>query len=377
MRVAACCVAGLLYDWMMFVAWTVIPIRAEAMGADAGDLGLLQTASTVVYTFNCLLFGRLADRMSHSWLVRAGCVGAIAACFAIGRVETMGLLFLVVPLMGFASSVFWPSLQAALGRAGDPARLERTLGLFNIMWSLGKGLGFLLGGWMSEAWSEERTLWVAAAAILPILFFFPGTQGTRGAPAPPASPDRAAFRTIGYIANFTAYGLACAFQNQYYKFALKSGLGAGMGAKAFFGAFLGAIFASQTLTFTFLLRGGGWAYRRGLLYGSQLILVASAVAASFARDENLILVLALPLGAGFGFSYASSIYYSLHGPVEHGKYSGIHEAVLGAGAFIVPLAGGHLADALGDLRIPYWLGAAAVAAAIAVEEALYRTRSRS
>jgi MFS family permease len=90
------------------------------------------------------------------------------------------------------------------------------------------------------------------------------------------------------------------------------------------------------------------------------------------RHDLLLLALALPVGVGLGFAYASSIYYSLHGSGEHGKYSGIHEAVLGAGNFALPLAGGALADALGDLRVPYALAGLAALVAVGVQEAAYR-----
>ena len=51
--------------------------------------------------------------------------------------------------------------------------------------------------------------------------------------------------------------------------------------------------------------------------------------------------------------------------------------MLGAGSFLVPLAGGALADLTADLRMPYWLAGAGTAAAIAIQEIVYRRRSRS
>jgi hypothetical protein len=46
------------------------------------------------------------------------------------------------------------------------------------------------------------------------------------------------------------------------------------------------------------------------------------------------------------------------------------------GNILVPLAGGWAADRWGDLRMPFWIAAAAALAAVAAEEAIYRTSSR-
>ena len=123
-----------------------------------------------------------------------------------------------------------------------------------------------------------------------------------------------------------------------------------------------------------LQRGRGWTYRRALLYSAQGLIAGASLAITLTRSDTLLLLLAPFVGVGLGFVYASSIYYSLHGPTDHGKYAGLHEAVLGAGTFLVPLAGGALADLTRDLRMPYGFAAAATLAAIGIEEGLYRRR---
>src|SRR5204862_5350019 len=132
-----------------------------------------------------------------------------------------------------------------------------------------------------------------------------------------------------------------------------------------------------TAAFVVLQRGRGWTYRRDLLYLSQLLVAAAAGALPFTRSDAILLALAPLVGIGIGFAYASSIYYSLHGPADHGKYAGLHEAVLGSGTILVPLAGGVLADLNRDLRLPYWLAGAATFVAIGIQEIVYRKRPRS
>jgi MFS family permease len=378
MRLWIYCLGGLVYDWLAFVFWTATPVLAERLGASATEVGLLQAASTVFYVLNSLWIGRLADRVSKSLLARLGCLGAAVACILVGRAETLLQLFAFVPVMGLAASLYWPTVQGAIGAETDPARLERALGLFNFTWSLGKTLGFALAGWMLARWGHFSTMAVAAATALPILFLYPRDVGARAAAfhEPPVE-GRAAFRTMGYVANFAAFGLGAAFQNQFFKYLSAGGLGRLWGPETFFGVFLGLVFGAQTLTFSVLQRWTGWTYRRGLLYALQALGAAAAGALAFAPSDLLLLALAPLLGASLGFAYASSIHYSLHGPANHGKYAGLHEAVLGSGTVLVPLAGGLMVDLGGGLRAPYLLAGAGAAVAVLVEEVLYRRSSRS
>ncbi len=378
MRLWRYCIAGLLYDWLAFVYWTVVPIRAEEFGATATQLALLQTASTAFYVLNSLFMGRLSDRASRSRLARAGCVGAIAACLLTAQAGSLAGLFLIAPVMGLAASFYWPSMQGALGAEADPARMERALGLFNVTWSIGKAAGFAMAGWLDATRGHTATLWIAAAVAVPIVLFYPRDVARRSGELHEAGhPDRAAYRTMGYVANFIAFGVGAAFQNQFYKYLDDAGLGNLGGRKTYFGLFLGVMFAAQTAVFLVLQRGRGWTYRRSLLYVAQGLIAAATVALTFTRSDAVMLFLAPLVGIGLGFAYASSIYYSLHGPTDHGKYAGLHEAVLGAGTVLVPLAGGALADATRDLRMPYWLAAAATLAAVGIQERVYRKRSSS
>ena len=378
MRLWRYCLAGFLFNWLGFVFWFVVPIRAVAFGASSTELALLQTASTVFYVVNSIVMGRLSDRISRSLLARISTVGAIASAVLIARADSLRYLYLVVPLMGLAGGVYWPSIQGAVGAESGPAQVEKTIGWFNVSWSIGKTLGFVGAGWLVYTRGHEFTLWIAAGAALPILLLYPSDRADRWdhLPAEEAAVDRVAFRTIGYIANFLAFGVGTVFSTQFFKYleALPQGV---IDREAFFGIFMGTIYASQTLIFVLLQRGRAWTYRRTLLYGAQLVAGSAAAAVTLLGGAGPLLGLAALVGVGLGFSNASSIYYSLHGPSDHGKYAGVHEAVLGSGTILVPLAGGLLADHFHDLRMPYWLAAGATLVAVAVQEGVYLRRPRS
>jgi len=377
MRLWRYCLAGLLFNWATFVFWVVLPDRALGFKASSTQLALLQTASSVVYVLNSLFSGGLSDRISRTLLARFSILVAAGACALLLCAGSYLGLLLIVPFMGFACSVYWPSIQGAVGAEAGPARLEKALGWFNVSWSIGKTLGFVVGAWLLTALSWQSAVWMSVASALPILFFYPRDQA-RGAVEAHAGgvENRAVFRTLGYISNFLAFGVGNVFLNQFRKF-LDATPVPGWEPAAFFGVFLGAVYGTQTLSFVVLQRGSGWTYRRGLLYFIQLLCGAAAIAVPFLTRDWQYFAAAAFIGVGLGFSNASSIYYSLHGPADHGKYAGLHEAILGAGSFLAPLAGGALADLTHDLRSPYWLAGGGMITAMAIQEIVYRRSARS
>lgn len=376
--------AAFFFDWVLYILWTVIPIHAVKLGASASRLACLQTAASVVYVAMCIVVGRLADRIAKPWIVRAGCAGMAVSCWLIGRTHEYGALLLLVPLAGLSSSLFWPPVQASIGAEAKPEELERAIGLFNVLWSLGKGLGFVSAGAIHAWLGTPKTLLVAAAGALGIALLYPWRDVKGSAHAPEIDVDpatRMTFLRIAWVANFALFGVGAIVANQYFKLVEMHRIGSGLFAsfrsptEVFFGTFLGLVYLAQSAVFVLLGRSSRWTYRRGPLYLTHLLLGGAAAGLAFVRSEPALLALAPLIGIGLGYGYASSIYYSLHTPQGHGKFSGLHEAVLGSGNFVLPLAAGILADRLFDLRLPYWLAAAGALAAVAVEEAIYRRRT--
>jgi MFS family permease len=376
MRLWRYCIAGFLFNWLAFVFWTVVPIRAVGFHASNTQLALLQTSSSIVYVLSSLFAGRLSDRASRSALARWAVVVGIAACAMTVYIDSLSLLYLVAPLLGLSGSVYWPSIQGAVGAESEPSKVEKSIGWFNVSWSVGKTLGFVVAGWLVTTRGHGFALWLAAGAALPILLLYPGNRRVhREGPHEAGRRDTAVFRLMSYVANFLAFGVGNVFSNQFYKYAEKSGLGGGH-PETLFGLVLGAMYGTQTLLFVVLQRGSAWTYRRSLLYGTQLLAGAAGVAVTFVSTDGALLAAAALVGIGLGFANASSIYYSLHGPADHGKFAGLHEAVLGAGSFLVPLAGGALAD-LVDRRMSFWLAGGLTLSVLLIEEGIYRRRLRS
>ncbi len=383
MRLRRYCIAALLYDWALYAVMMVIQLRASDLGATPAVLGGLQAVYACVYIVMSVVMGHAADRVSRPLMARVGCLLLVACCIAIPRANSTAGFFAIMPLLALAGTCFWPSLQGALGSEAPRARLDRDLGLFNIFWSTGKAAGFLTGAVMKGTLGTHAALIAAGAGGVAIVLFYPRSDTARETPRPAEALEprpRSSFLRMSWVMNFVGYGIGATLASQYNLLCKDRGIGL-PGSPApvefFFGTFMFACFAGQALTFVVLRAWAGWTYRRAPLYVAQVAMAAACVGIAHLSSATALLALTPLVGMGLGVAYAASLYYSLHSTEEPGRFAGLHEAILGSGNFILPLAAGALAGGLGDLRWPYWLCGGVALVAIAIEEILYRSSGTS
>lgn len=266
-------------------------------------------------------------------------MGLILAAVAAGWLAWAGgipWVFIALAVVGAMLAFFWPALQATLADRTSERGLATGLALFNIAWSAGKGMGFLVGVLLAHF--GFSTLFIGAAGALvgaAVLVGF--LRRPTGSPVvgdddpglPEADPaDTARFRKAAWIANATAFGAGAVLNLHYPAWLARSG-----GSETLFGSYLGLIFFSQTLTFALMARFTGWRYRRAPLLLFQLPLVVAVAVLPWLDSHALVLGTAPVIGLGMGVSYFASIFYSVSGAQDRGRNAGMHEALLGFGSW--------------------------------------------
>jgi MFS family permease len=281
--------------------------------------------------------------------------------------------------VSISTGFFWAPLQAALADEDRPARLERNIGLFNVCWSVGKGLGFLLGGGLYARWGANTSFLTAAACMSIVAVVLPRHRaGDSPIEVRPSSRDSIpaarlrVFLIMAWVANAIAFGVANTLNLHYPKFLLH--LGRGPWA---FGLFLACVFIMQAGTMAILRRRGGWKFRRLPSFAVQGALACALLAIPLLGASPVVLIATAPIGIALGFAYHASITYSLLERSARGRQAGMHEAILGSGSFLLPLVGGLIASASGDLRTPYLVCAAAAGIAVSAQEVLFRFDRRA
>lgn len=368
-------VTAFLTDLCLYLVWVAIPYKAIGLGASAAQLGIVATFSSLAYVLTSVISGSLSDRVSRLLLARIGAVIFAAGCVLILRAESYGAMLPRMPLLGLGMGFFWSPIQAAMADEASADGLERNIGIFNVAWSTGKALGFVLGGVLHARFGGPPLLLAGAATTLFVAIVLPRSRpASPRAEAPPAphcpefDPRRIqAFLYMAWIANAIAFGVGNTLNIQYPKFLLQQGGGSGS-----FGVFMGTIFIAQTVAFAYLRGYRGWRCRRLLSYGVQLMVAAAAVLLPFLHALPLTLLVAIPIGAGLGLAYHASITYSLTAHATRGQRAGIHESLLGIGNFSFPLIGGLLASGTRDLRMPYWFCALMVLVGLLAQEVIWR-----
>jgi MFS family permease len=371
--------ASFLMDGSLYLILTAVPLKAVSLQAGPFVLGLLPVLSSGVYIVSALFFGRLSDRVSRTRMCRLGAWIRALSAIGLTQARSVPALLAWMPVLGIASALFWPGLQAAIGEAYPERDLGRNLGAFNISWSGGKMLGFLCGGVIMASAGFAPALLLAAGATALAALFVParihraGEGAPAGAPAPeadsfaPGPQARRAWKRIGWSANFVLFGIGATLNYQYPKLLFALGFNG-----RDFGLYLGAVYLFQTLAFVLLMRWGSWRFRLWPLLLSQTLTLGAVAGLGWLTSRPLILATAPLVGLGLGMSYTSSIYYSLFREGGAGRNTGIHESLLGTGTFLLPLLGGALAQATGGLRAPYVLCALVLAGIMVAEAGMAR-----
>lgn len=378
-RVARIAITAFLTDFSLYLLWVAIPYKAIALGGGAAYLGILPAISSTTYVLVTVAAGRLSDRVSRLKLSRFGAFAFVVAALCVMQARSLFSLAALLPLVGFSVGFFWAPLQAALADEDSPSRLEPNIGLFNVSWSIGKGMGFLLGGSLYARFGAGPSFLAAAAAMLIVAAVLPAprrhehTEDEGPSQLLEIPPTRVrAFLVMAWLANAVAFGVANTLNLHYPKYLLQLGRG-----PAVFGLFLGSVFVVQAVTMAVLRHAGGWKFRRAPSFSVQIALAAGLFAIPLLGAAKVVFLAAIPVGIALGFAYHASITYSLIDRAARGRQAGMHESILGTGSFLLPLLGGIFATATHDLRTPFWFCSAIVVVILAVQQAIWARGQRA
>jgi predicted MFS family arabinose efflux permease len=359
MRAWSLFVAAFLNDTALYLAFAALPFRAMELGAGPVALGALPTLYAGAYMFSAALGGRVSDRVPRLALARRASVVFAVGAMLLGRAPSLPWLLAGLPILGLALGFYWSPLQAALADRTPSSDLARAIGTFNVSWSLGKGLGIVLGGLLTDVLVARQVLLIAALPAIGTALLLP-----RGdAPSPPeeavaaeppvARRSRETFVRLAWMANALAYGVVGTV-NMHAPRLLQS---VGLGPSAF-GLLFGAVFLVQMATFALHTR-----HRTGprALLASLLLATSGLAVLVTAPGFPVRLLAALPLGIATGLAYQASLDASLDRARGRGRAAGLHETLLGAGSSTIPLLGGLAASASGSLVAPFVLALALAA----------------
>lgn len=148
------------------VAGAVIePVRKEFSLSDT-QLGLINTAFTILYGFVGLPLGLLADRVSRKKLLAAGVVVWAALTASARWVYTYSFLVVGRLGVGVGEAVCAPTATSWIGDLFPPERRAKPLALFMLGVPVGGALSFFFSGPIAYKYGWRAAMMVAAAPAL-------------------------------------------------------------------------------------------------------------------------------------------------------------------------------------------------------------------
>lgn len=361
-----------LLDASFGAAALCIPLLAMRLGGTYDDLGAIGAVGASLYCVGAIILGRLSDRIGYRRSLIAAALVSSFCVFSYPASTRIIHLICLVGLARFALSGFWPPLQAWLGRDKDRRGLLRTLGGFNVSWSLGVMVGPVIGGRLyaiDRAW--PFTLAAAGAGLIFVLLLLVRVRETpaamhdnEAAPRPSAGP----FLRIAWTANFATFFATGAVRSLFPKLASDLGI-----LPTPLGQLMALIGVAQLAAFFIVSRTERWQFRLAPLVIAQCLGIAGLLTLAAGNSPRIFMLGMLTQGILAGVTFTSSLFYSLYAGGPGGRRAGPHEAILGSGFLFGPILGGLAAEHLGP-RAPYVLAAAVILLAIAIEVWLHRRR---
>ncbi len=370
-------IAAFVMDFCTGLVSFAVPLRALDLGASVVELGFIGTAGSLSFTVACTFTGKLADRFDRRRLLIIA-AGLTTLVFAMLFLAVNYWMLLAGAALGWGLlALFWPSVQAMLAEGRSRTRLVKTLGTFNIFWTLGFMLGPLAGGYLYLVGPKVPFATGAVGMVLLTLAigamrFKPSDEPAEDleeAPREPERADAARFRWIAWTANFTAFFMIGMLNNQFPKLAAELLI-----RPDTLGMLLAIPRLLQMLIFLVARHTTWWQFRlRPLLIPQVTAAVGMIVVAT--QDATVALAFAFgTVGLLVGAAFSASQFYSFFQAERKGEKGARNEMIVGLGMVSGPLVGGLLAHLIG-LRMPYVLCCLVLVAGMLVEYRWYRKRA--
>ena len=138
-------------------------LRAQQGGVPIALVPLVMVAMNLIYAVSAYPFGKLSDRMSHTWLLALGLVVLVAADLVLASNDHWGVVIAGVALWGIHMGIT-QGLLATMVADTAPADLRGTAyGFFNLVSGLAMLLASVVAGLVWDQLGASFTFYAGAA----------------------------------------------------------------------------------------------------------------------------------------------------------------------------------------------------------------------
>ena len=304
----------------------------------------------LVYAFGSFFAGRFAQKFGYFNSLKIGFAG-MSLCMLAGGFATSLPSHILLGILNTIGMCFtWPALEALVSENEPRLRLQKYLGIYNVIWAGGGALAYFTGGAVLDHFGSRAIFWIPAVIqafqFAGAVFLSPHEKVIH-APNPECKgelifSEEAAraelpphiFRKLAWVANPFAYISINSLIPVMPTIAIKLSL-----TPTEAGIFGSVWFFMRALSFVALAFWTRWHYRFGWLALSFGAMIMSFTTILLSSNLAILVLAQLVYGSAVGLIYYSSLFYSMDVSDTKGEHGGIHEAVIGAGNCMGPAVG--------------------------------------
>jgi len=348
---------ALLMDLCINSALINASFYSHELGLSTSFLGIISSVSALLFVVLAVPFGKISDKYGRTKILYIASLLFALISLGISFCKSGFSLAIAFSLVGITQALFWPSYEAWLADRHEEGSLQERIRKFNISWSIGVMIGPFISG---QLFRISHLVPFYVASIVSLFNFFiilsqPKTAIIKSEiknieEVPEEFTEvKSIYPFIAWIANFSSWFTLGIIRYLSPKMTIERGI-----TSDTFGNLMLLMGISQTIMFFLLGTKSSRKFHYRLMPLVSFQIFASIALLLMWKFENIYIwaFAFFMMGMTTGMTYFSSIYYSLHGNLDTGKKSGLHEAILGSGKLLGPLVGGTSADRFGT-QSPY------------------------
>ena len=164
-----CAIAGACY-FGSYTRVPVVPLYARSFGADALQVGMINSAFLFMAGIVSLPLGVLSDRLGRKRLILAGLALCAASSFLLCFSTSTSEMIEVYLLFGISMGMFGPTMMSYVADITPATHLGRAYGWYTLALNGGMSVGPAIGGLVAE-WLGFRPVFVLSGIALLVLFW--------------------------------------------------------------------------------------------------------------------------------------------------------------------------------------------------------------
>lgn len=185
-----CCGVVLGCYFGTYMRFPVVPLFAQALGADTVMVGLINAAFLLSAGALSLPLGLVVHRLGMKLLAGVGLLILAASSFLLAVSSTPHQLIWIYLFSGAGLAAFGPTTMSYVAGISPPTHLGRSYGWYTTALYIGMSLGPAAGGFVAEAWGFFPVFILSGLSIFltfwAMFFFLPRARQVM--PASPGQP---------------------------------------------------------------------------------------------------------------------------------------------------------------------------------------------